>query len=100
MRYAASVGHTDNEGPEYQASEPSLTNFIRARGIRSRTLLISCNPCSPSTVCATLRVGDSERPVGFNPAIRIAPERRALAAAEFAALLLLSAGQVGPLSQE
>ena len=37
----------------------------------------SCNPCSPSTVYATLRAGDSKRPVGFKPAIRIAPERRA-----------------------
>ena len=43
-------------------------------------------------MCATLKVGDSERPVGFNPAIRIAPERRALAAAGFAALLLLFCG--------
>jgi hypothetical protein len=90
MRSAASVGLTDNEGPEFQASEPSLTNFVRARGIPSRTLQISCNPCSPSRLCATLRVGESERPVGFNPAIRIAPECRALAAAGFAALLLSS----------
>ena len=32
-------------------------------------------------MCAILAISDSERPVGFNPAIRIATERRALAAA-------------------
>jgi hypothetical protein len=39
------------------------------------------SPVLASMMCAILAISDSERPVGFNPAIRIATERRALAAA-------------------
>ena len=40
-------------------------------------------PLFPHSAVCYFQVGDSERPLGFNPAMRIAPERRALAAAEF-----------------
>jgi hypothetical protein len=49
----------------------------------SRFSLTQRKPGIPtSTIYVILTVGDSERPVGFNSAICIAPERRALAAAE------------------
>ena len=77
-------------------------NFVRTRDYEAAPYRFRVIPVPPSTVRATLRVGDSERPVGFNTAIRIAPECRVLAAAGFAAPLLsfTRAGQVGPLSQE